>query len=69
MTDRRRAVAELLEAEGIAFRAIEDAGADAEIVAVHTDAAEAERIAALAERIRAIGYRYVTIELDADGPA
>lgn len=69
MTDHRlTAVRALLARKGM-DAPVSVAGADAEILAVHAGPEAREALARLAPEVRAIGFRYVTIELGADGPS
>jgi hypothetical protein len=67
MTDRAarvHALEALLRAEGIPARG-DAAGAGADI-AVIAGAIDPARIRPLSDRVRALGFRFITIELDAD---
>lgn len=55
-------VRELLAREGIAG-AVEVVGKDADIVAVSAEEASLSRLRDLAPEIRALGFRYVTLDL------
>jgi hypothetical protein len=63
--DRIDAVAALLEREGIAYEGVSVAGAQNDVAVVRTRDVDADRMAAIAKRIRALGFRYVTIDLEA----
>jgi hypothetical protein len=65
--DRLERVRELLAREGLEAD-LSVAGAEAEIVAIRAAPARRESLAALAPGIRALGFRYVTIEVEARDP-
>jgi uncharacterized protein with GYD domain len=62
--ERLDEMAALLEKEGIAFESVAIAGAEADVAVVRTPDVDADRMAAIAKRIRALGFRYVTIDLE-----
>jgi uncharacterized HAD superfamily protein len=62
--DRLEAMAALLDREGIAYEGVSVAGAHDDVAVVRTRDVDADRMAALAKRIRALGFRYVTIDLE-----
>ncbi len=64
--DRLAQARDLLEREGVEA-AISAAGESGDILAVRVHVAERPRLARLAPGIRALGFRYVAIEL-VDGP-
>jgi hypothetical protein len=66
--NRPQAVTALLDAEGIPHRGVAEAGPERDVAAVRAEPSLAPRIAALGDRIRALGYRYVSLELEPDGP-
>lgn len=61
MSGRLEAVRALLREAGVAGE-VSEAGADADIAAVRGDPGLRKRLAALAPRIREIGFRYVALE-------
>jgi hypothetical protein len=68
MTDDRLTRARaLLAREGLEVH-VSMAGAEAEILTVHTGPEAREMLASLAPELRAFGFRYVTIELGAEHP-
>jgi uncharacterized HAD superfamily protein len=62
--ERLTAMAALLEREGIAYEGVAVAGAHDDVAVVRTRDVDADRLAAIAKRIRALGFRYVTIDLE-----
>jgi hypothetical protein len=62
--DRIAAVAELVAREGIVCDGISVAGAQRDVAVLRTAAVDADRIAALSRGIKALGFRYVTIDLE-----
>lgn len=66
-TGRLEQVRALLARAGVAAR-LSTAGADDEILAVHAPPAARSMLARLAPEVRSLGFRYVTIELDAGDP-
>jgi len=62
--ERLTAMAALLDREGIGFDAVTIAGADGDVAVVRTADVDADRLSAIARRIKALGFRYVTIDLD-----
>jgi hypothetical protein len=65
--DRLDRVRALLARQGMDVQ-VSVAGADAEILAVHTGPEAREALARLAPEVRAFGFRYVTVDLGADDP-
>lgn len=63
--DRLDAMAALLDREGIVYEGVSVAGAHDDVAVVRTRDVDADRMAAIAKRIRALGFRYVTIDLEA----
>jgi len=57
----------LLTRGGIVAR-LTSAGADGEILVVHAPTSARETLARLAPEVRSLGFRYVTIELEAGDP-
>jgi hypothetical protein len=66
--DPAAAAVELLRRAGIAAE-VAVAGADGEIAAVSVPPAAVHQLAELAPEIKALGFRYVTVELLPDGTA
>jgi hypothetical protein len=64
---RLERVRDLLAREGVEAE-LSVAGADAEIIAVRGAADRRANLAALAPEIRALGFRYVAIEVEAPDP-
>lgn len=62
--ERLGALAELLERERIGFDGVAVAGAQDDVAVVRTRDVDADRLAAIAKHIRALGFRYVTIDLE-----
>ena len=62
--DRLAAMAALLEKEGIGFDDMAVAGADGDVAVVRMRDVDADRLGAIAGRIKALGFRYVTIDLE-----
>jgi hypothetical protein len=62
--DRLKAMAALLEKEGIGFDGVAVAGAAGDVAVVRTRDIDADRLGAIARRIKALGFRYVTIDLE-----
>jgi hypothetical protein len=62
--DRIAAVAELVARQGIVCDGIAIAGAQGDVAVLRTAAVDADRLAALSKGIKALGFRYVTIDLE-----
>jgi chitinase len=62
--ERIAAVAELVAREGIVCGGISVAGAQGDVAVLRTAAVDADRLAALSRGIKALGFRYVTIDLE-----
>lgn len=67
MDERLERARALLERAGMEVE-VGTAGAEAEILAVRTGLEERAAVARLAPEIRALGFRYVTIELEGGSP-
>jgi len=67
--DRQRleAMAALLDDEGVLYDGVAVAGAAGDVAVVRTRAIDADRLAAIAKRVKALGFRYVTIDLETAG--
>jgi hypothetical protein len=63
--ERTAAVAALVGRENIECDGVSIAGAAGEVAVVRVRTVDADRLAALSKRIKALGFRYVTIDLDA----
>lgn len=63
-TQRCRSVEALLRARGLSATRVSSEGADGEIAVVETAAVEIHLLADLVPEIRALGFRYVTVELE-----
>lgn len=63
--DRTAAVAALLDLEGIECDDVSVAGAGRDVVVIRTRKVDADALAAVAKRIKALGFRYVTVDLQA----
>ncbi len=61
MSDRLEAVRAILREAGVPGE-VTEAGAEGEIAAVRSDPGVRERLAELAPRIRAAGFRYVALD-------
>jgi hypothetical protein len=55
--------ARLITAEGIAFSDVRVAGHAQDIIVIESDPAAADRLSALAPALKALGFRYVTVDL------
>ncbi len=64
MDERTRAVQALLAREGVACEGVSVAGASGEVAVIRTRAIDADRLAALARGIKALGFHYVTVDLE-----
>lgn len=62
--ERIAAVAALVAKEGIICDGIAVAGAQRDVAVLRTAAVDADRLAALSRGIKALGFRYVTIDLE-----
>lgn len=62
--ERIAAVAALVAKEGIICDGISVAGAQRDVAVLRTAAVDADRLAALSRGIKALGFRYVTIDLE-----
>jgi hypothetical protein len=70
LAERVAGVEALLRARGLAYARVTAAGADGEIAAVHAPPGAVAELAELAPQIKALGFRYVTLELsDDDDPS
>lgn len=61
------AVRRLLRSAGLAGAKVETAGHESDIAAVAAPASELARLQELAPAMKALGFRYVALELGADG--
>jgi len=62
--ERIAAVAALVAKENIVCDGISIAGAQRDVAVLRTAAVDADRLAALSKGIKALGFRYVTIDLE-----
>jgi hypothetical protein len=60
--------AEILRGAGARFRALSRLGSSADVLAVDADPAELGCVRACAPQVRGLGFRYIAIELRAEGP-
>lgn len=65
--ERLAAMAALLDREGIDYEGVAVAGAGDDVAVVRTGDVDADRLAAIAKRVKALGFRYVTIDLESVG--
>jgi hypothetical protein len=61
--------ARLVAAEGIAFAGLRVAGHAQDIIVIESDPAAAARLRAVAPALKALGFRYVTVDLRASRDA
>jgi hypothetical protein len=66
---RTAAVAALLEKEGIACDGVAIAGAGEDVAVIQCREVDADRLAAIANDIRRLGFLWVTIDLAAVAPS
>ncbi|MEJ2186872.1 MAG: hypothetical protein P8Z36_13150 [Gemmatimonadota bacterium] len=67
LAERVGAVRRLLHTAGLSGATVEAAGHESEIAAVVAPASELARLRALAPAVKALGFRYVALELGAVG--
>lgn len=67
--ERTAAVAALLAKEGVICEGVSVAGANEDVAVIRCRDIDSDRLAALAPRIKALGFHWVTVDLAAVEPA
>lgn len=61
--DRAARVAELLREEGIDCESVSVAGAHGDVAVIRCRSVDADRLAAVSKKIKALGFHWVTVDL------